>query len=85
MGHQFTIDSDEAFALATELAALTGESLEAAVTEALRSRIASAQTQRAAADQAYNAVIAFHDLLENPRPDSDLNWMYDDTTGLPIW
>jgi len=36
MGHVLTIESDEAFALATQLAASTGESLEAAVAGALQ-------------------------------------------------
>jgi antitoxin VapB len=39
MGHLLTIESDEAFALATQLAALTGESLEAAITEAVRKKL----------------------------------------------
>ena len=85
MGHILTIESDETFALATQLAALTGESLESVVAEALRFRIAAAQNDPAAMDKARASLLAFHDLLDNPRPASDHGWMYDDETGLPIW
>jgi antitoxin VapB len=39
MGMQLNIKSDDAYALASELATLTGESLTAAVTEAIRQRL----------------------------------------------
>jgi antitoxin VapB len=49
MGMQLNIQSDDACALATELTALTGESLTAAVTEALRERL---ERQRRAREKA---------------------------------
>ena len=84
MEHPLTIESDEAVALATELATLTGESLEQAVLKAVRAGLQAAQDRQAETQKALKAVEAFHDLLENPRPASDHGWLYDDETGLPV-
>jgi len=46
MGNQLNIKSDEAYALASELAALTGESLTAAVTTSLRERLDREKRER---------------------------------------
>lgn len=48
MGHQLNIKSDEAYRLASELAALKGESLTEAVTASLRERL---ERERRAADR----------------------------------
>ncbi len=49
MANQLNIKSEDGYRLATELAALTGESLTAAVTEALRDRL---ERERRARDRA---------------------------------
>ena len=46
MGHQLTIEGDDAYAMASELAALTGESLASAVTQALRARLDEERRKR---------------------------------------
>ena len=46
MGMQLTIKSDEAYALASRLVELTGQSLTVAVTEALRQRLAAKEKAR---------------------------------------
>ena len=84
MGHQVTIESDETLTLASELASLTGESPAAAVAGALRLRMESENRRTVEMERARRAVLAFHDLLEHPRPVSDHGWLYDDETGLPI-
>ena len=84
MGHHLTIESDETVALATQLATLTGESLEQAVLKAVRAGLEAAQDRQAETQKALEAVEAFHDWLEHPRPASDHGWLYDDETGLPI-
>ena len=84
MGHQLIIESAETLALATRLAELTGESTESAIAGALRMRMDAEQKRKAAMEKARKAVLAFHDLLEHPRPASDHGWLYDDETGLPV-
>ena len=84
MGHVLTIESDEAFALATQLAALTGESLEAAVSAALRVQLDHERSRRAYIERAMRAIDAFHATLTGPLPSSDHSFLYDDKTGLPI-
>ncbi len=85
MGQVLKIENDETAALAVELAALMGESLDETVAESLRLRIASTRREQAEREKARKALADFHDLLDNPRPGSDHRWMYDDETGLPIW
>ncbi len=85
MGMQLNITSDEAYALAAELAELTGESLATAVTAALRERL---EQERRARDlearrkrvRAIAAEIRSH--LDHPLPSSDHSWLYDED-GLP--
>ena len=94
MGHQFTIESEEAAALAAELAALTGTGVEAAVVEALRAGVEGARVRalaeaeplrrRATAAEMLAAADEFAEMLGHPLPSSDHSWLYDDETGLPI-
>lgn len=85
MGMQLNIKSDDAYAMASELATLTGESLTTAVTEAIRQRL---EREKAARDRearlqrirVLTAEIRQH--LGNPLPASDHSWLYDDD-GLP--
>lgn len=88
-----TIESAEAARLANTLAALRGESVEAAVTIALRDALERGQ----AASQSVGAhhreeteylelraiVSDIHNHLQHPLPSSDHSWLYDDETGLP--
>lgn len=85
MGHQLNIKSDLAYGMASELAALTGESLTGAVVEALRERLertrrSAEQGRRAAEALAIAAEIRA--MMDRPVPGSDHSWMYDDV-GLP--
>jgi len=77
-----TIESDEAVRLAEQLAALTGESVQDAVTHALRARLEHqrAAKQRAADILAIAAEIRSH--LHEPLPESDHSWLYGED-GLP--
>lgn len=84
MGHQLTIEGDEAFALATELAALTGVDLAPAVTEALRASVLKERQRRTWVNAMIAETDKFAELLGNPPPASDHGWLYDDETGLPI-
>jgi antitoxin VapB len=86
MGMQLNIKSDDAYALASELATLTGESLTAAVTEAIRQRLerekaARGREERLRRIRALTAQIREH--LGQPLPASDHSWLYDDD-GLPV-
>lgn len=94
MGAQLKIDGDETYALATELASLRGESVEAVVNRALREALERDRKARAddniqpqeaedriAGIRAITADIRKH--LKHPLPSSDHNWLYDDETGLP--
>jgi len=85
METELKIEGEEASALASELADLTGESVAAAVTEALRERL---QRERQVRDRqarlervlALAAEIRQH--MEHPLPSSDHSWLYDEN-GLP--
>ena len=85
MEAELKIEGEEASALASELADLTGESVAAAVTEALRERL---QRERQVRDRqarlervlALAAEIRQH--MEHPLPSSDHSWLYDEN-GLP--
>ena len=83
MDHVLTIESDEAVGLAQELAKVTGESVEEAVTRALRERLTRRMDvrHRKAAILAAAAEIRSH--LEPPLPTSDHSWLYGDD-GLPV-
>ena len=84
MGQVLTIESDEAFAPATQLAALTGESLEAAVSEALRTQLDHERSGRAYVEKAKKAVAAFQATLTKLPASSDHRFLHDEQTGLPI-
>ncbi|MCC6719897.1 MAG: type II toxin-antitoxin system VapB family antitoxin [Acetobacteraceae bacterium] len=58
MGTQLNIKSDDAYALASRLAELTGESLTTAVTVALRERLEREETARGRTEAARQALIA---------------------------
>lgn len=88
MGHQLNIKSDEAYRLAAELAALTGESLTEAVTVSLRERLERAR-RAADRDARVQDVMRLAEelrahvegpLLSNEQLDTLL---YDPETGLP--
>jgi antitoxin VapB len=88
MGHQLNIKSDEAYQLATELAALKGESLTEAVTASLRERLE--RERRAAGKEAkLRDILALAAriraktggaIMSNAELDA---YLYDPETGLP--
>ena len=82
MDARLVVESAEAARLAEELAALTGTSVDAAVTDALKSRLARAREvhERCARIEAAAAAIRTH--LRPPLPTSDHGWLYGDD-GLP--
>jgi antitoxin VapB len=89
MGMQLNIKSDEAYRLAARLAELTGQSMTMAVTDALRQRVIAEEKARDSEAMvkdilAIAADIRAHMLERGPLPSSDLNFLYDDETGLPI-
>jgi antitoxin VapB len=87
MGMQLNIKSEDAHRLASELAALTGESLTSAVTEAIRERLHRmrqdhGRTERMARIRKITAEI--REAMGEDRPTSDHGWLYDERTGLPV-
>ncbi len=85
MGAQLNIKSGDAYRLASELAALTGESLTAAVTAALRERLERERRERDIETRLtrlreITADIRRH--MATPLPGSDHSWLYDER-GLP--
>ncbi len=91
MGSQLNIKSDDAYRLASELAALTGESLTAAVTAALQERLdrkrqalmADARDPKALANRILEIGRHCAAHMEGPASSADINDMYNDI-GLPI-
>ncbi len=86
MGMQLNIKSDDAYAMASRLAELTGESLTTAVTEAIRERL-DRESKARSRDERLRRVLAIaaeirESFGDNP-PGSDHSWLYDDETGLP--
>jgi hypothetical protein len=86
MGHLLTIEGDEAFALATELAALRGESLDRVVTAALR---ATLDAERRRATMIAGKIDRIRKVTAQMRAEMtdesfDAASLYDDQTGLPI-
>ena len=86
MNQQLNIKNIEARALASELAALTGESLTEAVTTALRERLdrerrARDKTEKIARIRELARDIRAH--LREPMTSADHAELYDDVTGLP--
>jgi antitoxin VapB len=84
MGHILTIESDEAFALASELAELTGTSLEAAVTSAIQSRLKFEHERQAWIGKIQALTAEFRATLTDPPTSSDHSFLYDNETGLPV-
>jgi antitoxin VapB len=85
MGTQLNIKSDDAYALATRLAEMTGESLTTAVTVALRERLEREERQRARKARADRLLAIAADIraqMSPPLPSSDHRWLYDEN-GLP--
>lgn len=85
MGAQLNIKSDDAYALASKLAELTGESLTTAVTTAIRERLEreTKMREREARVERIMALAAeIRAGMEPPLPTSDHSWLYDDN-GLP--
>ena len=87
MGMQLNIKNPEASRLANELAALTGESLTAAVTTALRERLERERRQRPAAlaarrERVQALVAELRAGLDRPVSSADHNDLYG-ADGLP--
>jgi antitoxin VapB len=77
---QLNIKSDDAYALATELAALTGESLTAAVTEALRERLERERRVREKAEKVERIMALAREIrahMTEPVASSDTDELYD--------
>jgi antitoxin VapB len=85
MGTELTIESEEAFRLASRLSGLTGESLDSVVTKALRNALADEQRTRDKAALEADLLAIAADIKANMPEDvtSDHSWLYDDETGLP--
>jgi antitoxin VapB len=83
MGVQLNIKSEEAYALASEIAARTGESLTQVVLEALRAR-AKAESRE---QRFRNAMTLCEDIASRMSPETlafDIDKeLYDEETGLP--
>jgi antitoxin VapB len=82
---QLNIKSDDAYALATELAALTGESLTAAVTEALRERLERERRVREKAEKVERIMALAREIrahMTEPVSSSDTDALYDED-GFP--
>ncbi len=85
MGSQLNIKSDDAYALASRLSELTGESLTTAVTTALRERLEREERARTRAERSARLLAIAADIrshMAGPLPASDHRWLYDEN-GLP--
>jgi len=78
-----TVESDEAVRLATELAAMTGKSVEDAVKVALRAQLEHERTVRARAADILAAAAKIRSHMREPLPSSDHDWLYGED-GLPV-
>lgn len=88
-----TIESEEAAGLATTLAALRGESVEAVVTTALRDALERDRAAKECTEARHREDAEYQELreivddihrhLRHPLPGLDHSWLYDDETGLP--
>ncbi len=93
MEEGLTIESEEAASLATTLATLRGESIEAVVTTALRDALERDRAVKEGASAPHQEdteylelrkiVDDIHRHLQHPLPSWDYSWLYDDETGLP--
>ncbi len=84
MGQQLNIKSDDAYALASELAQLTGESLTGAVTRVLREAV-EREKRRRDRDAKIAELLAIAAEIKahmQPGTTSDHSWLYDEN-GLP--
>lgn len=85
MGNQIKIEGDEAYAMAAELAGLTGESVDAAVVEAVRLRLEQ-ERRKHDRDEMLRDVLAIaaeiREHMGHPLPSSDHSWLYGED-GLP--
>ena len=83
MGHQFTIEGDEALALATELATLRGKNLDAAVIDALRTALEVQRERLEFIARVREATASFRATLALMPQSVNHGFLYDDETGLP--
>jgi antitoxin VapB len=84
VGAQLNIKSEDAYRLASRLAALTGESLTSVVTKALRAELERQERQRdiqARVDHVMEIAKEIRAHMREP-VSSDTSWMYDED-GLP--
>ena len=84
VGAQLNIKSEDAHRLASELAALTGESLTAAVTAALRERLERERRERDIETRRRRLTELATEIRAHMREpvSSDHSWLYDEN-GLP--
>ena len=84
MGAQLNIKGEDAYRLASELAALTGESLTAAVTVALRERLERERRERDIETRRRRLTELATEIRAHMREpvSSDHSWLYDEN-GLP--
>lgn len=81
METELKIESDEASALASELAELTGESVSAAVTTAVRERLKREREKATKLQRIRELAIEIRAHMREP-VSSDHSWLYDED-GLP--
>ena len=89
MGMQLNIKSDEAYALATRLAELTGENRTTAVTDLLREKVTELERKQDAQERVERVMtIAAEmraEILRNGHSlDFNTDELYDPDTGLPV-
>jgi hypothetical protein len=82
MDIQLKIDNPDVIALATELATLTGTSVEEAVAKALRKSVERERLVQQRTAEILAAAAEFRGHLLPPLPTSDHGWIYGDD-GLP--
>lgn len=84
MGQQLNIKSDDAYALASELAQLTGESLTGAVTRVLREAVEQEKRRRDRDAKIAELLAIAAEIRAHMQPGttSDHSWLYDEN-GLP--
>lgn len=83
MGHQLKIESDEAVALASELAHLMGKDLDAAVIVALRDTVERERKRHMRLQAINEAIAAVRASLKHPIVPYSDDELYDPDTGLP--
>ncbi len=83
MASQLNIKSEDGYRLATELAALMGESLTTAVTEALRERLEREQRGRDRAQKLARLTALAAEIRASLRPASAGDELLYDAGGLP--